>query len=103
MSVPTRETREASGIGNMNLTNFNEETKMFHVPTLPKDKTLKGELLSTFDYAPIDKRRDRMVEINAWVDLQRTKPGFTSEETLRELTFCFIGINQTVNVHRSIN
>ena len=32
-----------------------------------------------------------MLEISAWVDLQRSKPNFNSEAILRELTSRFVG------------
>ena len=54
-------------------------------------KRPKGGPWFTFDDIPIFKRRERMLEISAWVDLQKSKPNFNFEAILRELISRFVG------------
>lgn len=73
MFVPIGATQigETSATGNMDLIESDEETQTFQIPNplSTSDKTSKEGPWFTFDDIPIYKRRDRMAEISAWVDL----------------------------------
>ena len=59
-----------------------EAESVYNVDMNQQEKRPKRGHWFTFDDIPMFKRRERMLEISAWVDLQRLKPNFNFEAIL---------------------